>query len=200
MLSLLNLVSVFCVLLGLKRLSVFYSPCFVAIIAGSKKDWVTSSCQILKDTVCIENLQRFSTLVYCKEKRPALGIMRGCIYLSFWTVSSTGGQEQLVQMSWICGCHLDMGTPALGTKLAFFFWTLRSRSLQVSLGYSRVCARRWLPQVYFVVQLLWPSGDLPQSMRMSWALVTFGDSVTVYDSKTSGGQGDLLLRALQVSY
>lgn len=190
--SLLNLFSVFCVLLGFRRLLSF-SALWQSLLAPRR----TGSCQAARSsrTQCIENLQRFSTSVYGKDKRSAFGIMRGCIYLSFWKISSTGGQEQLVQMSWICRCHLDMGTPALGTKLAFSL-DLEKQKPSCLLRVQQSLCREI---VFFVVQLLWPSGALAQSMRMAWALLTFGDSVTVSDSKTSGKRADLLLRRLQVS-
>lgn len=190
--SLLNLFSVFCVLLGFRRLLSF-SALWQSLLAPRR----TGSCQAARSsrTQCIENLQRFSTSVYGKDKRSALGIMRGRIYLSFWKISSTGGQEQLVQMSWICRCHLDMGTPALGTKLAFSL-DLEKQKPSCLLRVQQSLCREI---VFFVVQLLWPSGALAQSMRMAWALLTFGDSVTVSDSKTSGKRADLLLRRLQVS-
>lgn len=192
MMSLLNLFSVFCVLLGFRRLLSF-SALWQSLLAPRR----TGSCQAARSsrTQCIENLQRFSTSVYGKDKRSALGIMRGRIYLSFWKISSTGGQEQLVQMSWICRCHLDMGTPALGTKLAFSLDLEKQKPSCLLRVQQSLCRET----VYFVVQLLWPSGALAQSMRMAWALLTFGDSVTVSDSKTSGKRADLLLRRLQVS-
>lgn len=190
--SRLNLFSVFCVLLGFRRLLSF-SALWQSLLAPRR----TGSCQAARSsrTQCIENLQRFSTSVYGKDKRSALGIMRGCIYLSFWKISSTGGQEQLVQMSWICRCHLDMGTPALGTKLAFSLDLEKQKPSCLLRVQQSLCKETF----YFVVQLLWPSGALAQSMRMAWALLTFGDSVTVSDSKTSGKRADLLLRRLQVS-
>lgn len=46
-------------------------------------------------------------------------------------MSSTGGQEQLVQMSWICGCDLDKGTPVLSAELAF---TLDSEKRKTSIS------------------------------------------------------------------
>lgn len=87
-----------------------------------------------------------------------------------------------------------------GTKLVFFLWPLRIRSLHVCLlRVLQSLCRGWLLQVFFVMQLLWPSGDLPESMGMSWALLTSGNLGTGTDFKTSGLQADLLLRAPQAS-
>lgn len=91
-----------------------------------------------------------------------------------------------------------MGTPALGTKLAFSLGAGKQKLSSLLRVKQGLCREMAAPGLLFV-QLLWPSGALPQSMRMSWTLWTFGDSVTVFDSKTSGKQADLLLRTLQVS-
>lgn len=91
-----------------------------------------------------------------------------------------------------------MGTPALGTKLVFSLDPENQRPSRFLRVQQSLC-REWLLQVFFVMQLLWPSGDLPESMRVSWALLTFGNLGTGTDFKTSGKQADLLLRALQAS-
>lgn len=103
----------------------------------------------------------------------------------------------MVQMSWICGCHFDVGTPALGTKLGFSLDPETQKPSCLLQAQQSLC-RGWLFQVFSAMQLLWPSGDLPESMRMSWALLTFGNLGTG-SFKTSGKQVDLLLRALQMS-
>jgi hypothetical protein len=40
----------------------------VVIIAGGRKDWVTSYCKLLRDSVYIETLQRFSTFCTARGK------------------------------------------------------------------------------------------------------------------------------------
>ena len=63
--------------------------------------------------------QRFLSFLYCKGKRQAFGMVGRWISFSYWKISSTRGQEQLVQTSWICWYDRDGGTPVLSTELAF---------------------------------------------------------------------------------
>lgn len=105
-------------------------------------------------------------------ERQALRIVGRWISFSSWKISSTGGQEQLVQMSWICWYDRDGDTCSVCRAGIYFgFWDAEARC--ISQRDRQVCAGRWQTQVDFVTwQLLSPSGDLPSSLRVTGTLLT----------------------------
>lgn len=97
-------------------------------MADGGTGWVMSGCELLKDSVHTECLQRLLASTYCKGKRQALGNVGRWIPFSFWKISSSRGQEQLVQVSWICWYDRD-GEHLFCLQSWHLLWTLRDGSL-----------------------------------------------------------------------